>query len=71
MIIIKSFFVFLVLGCIWLIGFDRFFAAGDAIDAELKAAYRHATGYQPKQRQCVTRTQLPKRTTRRDAPDGC
>lgn len=66
----KLIFTLILLGILWLIGLPRVYLALDTADAALKASYRQAVA-ESKQRRCVTRTQLPKRTTRKDSPDGC
>lgn len=70
MILFKACFVFIVLGVLYVIGMDNVFWALDTADAALKASYRHAVA-ESAARHCSTRTALPKRTTRKVAPDGC
>lgn len=72
MILFKAFFVAIILAVLYIVGMDRVFWALDTADAALKASYRHAVA-QSAARKCTTttRTQLPKRTTRKASPDGC
>lgn len=70
MFLIKTFFVCIILAVLYVVGMDRVFLALDTADAALKGAYRHAVA-ESAARHCTTRTQLPKRTTRKVSPDGC
>ncbi len=66
----KALFCLVLLGILWLIGLPRVYLLLDTADAALKASYRQAVA-ESKERRCTTRTQLPKRTTRKVDPDGC
>lgn len=66
----KALFTLAVLGLLYWVGLDRVYLALDTADVALRGAYRHAVAESAK-RQCVTRTQLPKRIARKADPDGC
>jgi hypothetical protein len=66
----KALFTLVLLGILYVIGLDGVYLALDTADAALKGAYHHAVA-ESAARRCTTRTQLPKRTTRKESPDGC
>jgi hypothetical protein len=65
----KALFTLILLGLAYCIGLDRVMLALDTADLALQNAYQKAAA--DSQRRCVTRTQLPKSTTRKADPDGC
>lgn len=66
----KALFTLVLLGILYAIGLDGVYLALDTADVALKGAYRKAVA-ESEARRCTTRTQLPKRTTRKVDPDGC
>ncbi len=66
----KALFTLALLAILYVLGLDRLYLLLDTADVALKGAYHHAVA-ESEARRCTTRTQLPKRTTRKVDPDGC